>query len=60
MVICLKKSNKIGKIDNVGVNNKYRSLLKKDLLKSLLFFSEINLIEIKQKHAKLLLSEKSI
>ena len=28
-----KKSNKIGKKDNVGVNNKYTSLLKKELLK---------------------------
>ena len=29
----LKKSNKIRKKDNVGVNNKYTNLLKKVLLK---------------------------
>ena len=29
----LKKSNKIGKKDNAGVNNKHTSMLKKELVK---------------------------
>ena len=32
-IICLKKSNKVKKKDNVCVNNKYTTLFKKALLK---------------------------
>ena len=35
-----KKGNKIWKKDNVGVNNKYTSLLKKDLLKKIFRFRD--------------------
>ena len=43
-----KKSNKIVNKDNVGVNNKYISLLKKDLLKKIFFLT----------HAKIYISDK--
>ena len=49
-----KKSNKIGKKDNVGVNNKYINLLKRDLFKKR-FFLETQLIEINQNACKFFL-----
>ena len=36
-----KKSNKVGKKDNVCINNKYTSLLKKKLLKIFIYFKRL-------------------
>ena len=38
--ICLKKSDKTGKNDNVGINNKCTSLLKNDSLKKNISFRD--------------------
>ena len=53
--MCLKKSNKVGKKDNVGVNNKYTSLLKKRIINKKILSLEVNLIEINQKICKFFL-----